>query len=322
MSQIAVIVPVYNAEKTLARCVDSVLAQTFSDLSLILVDDGSTDRSPALCDAYAKADPRISVIHQENGGLSAARNAGIEAQLPLDNRYLFLLDSDDSIEPTALEELLSTALETEADITVCLFRHILFDGSIEEIPAEDLSLLREETLTGRDFLERFLYGGTYCTPVAVVVWNKLYRKELFTTLRFDGRIAEDEKICSSLFRFDRRVALLPRRLHNYYETKGSLMTKPLSPAHLSVLDTLLHRLEEFSDSPSLLSATKKLYCDLVTEYFCVPSMKGQEACFTSYLPPFRRLRKELSLDRKTALRFFLFARSPRLYRLLLRLRRP
>lgn len=320
MSQIAVIVPVYNAEKTLARCVDSVLGQTMADLSLILVDDGSTDRSPALCDAYAKADPRVTVIHQENGGLSAARNAGIEAQLPLDNRYLFLLDSDDSIEPTALEELLSTALETEADITVCLFRHILYDGSIEEIPAEDLSLLREETLTGRDFLERFLYGGTYCTPICVVVWNKLYRKEIFDALRFDGRIAEDEKICSSLFSFDRKVALLPRFLHNYYETKGSLMTKPLSPAHLSMLDTLLQRLNDFATSPSLLRDTKKLFCDLVTEYYCTPSMKGQEALFTPYLAPFRRLRKELSLDKKTKLRFLLFSFSPRLYRLLLQLR--
>ena len=110
---ISVIIPVYNVEKFLAECVDSVLAQTYTDWEAILVDDGATDASGAMCDAYAAKDPRIRVIHRENGGLSAARNTGLKAAR---GEYVYFLDSDDYIEPDTLALLLETAEREQADV--------------------------------------------------------------------------------------------------------------------------------------------------------------------------------------------------------------
>lgn len=116
---ISIIVPVYKVENYLQKCIDSILAQTFRDFELILVDDGSPDRCPELCDAAAEKDSRIRVIHQKNGGLSAARNAGLDAAR---GGWIAFVDSDDAIEPEMYEALHDSAVKENADVAVCNFQ--------------------------------------------------------------------------------------------------------------------------------------------------------------------------------------------------------
>ena len=120
-SLISVIIPVYRVEQYLRRCVDSVLAQTYSRIQVILVDDGSPDDCPAICDAYAAKDDRVQVIHQENAGLSGARNAGIEAA---EGQYLAFVDSDDYLAPEFLECLYRACVDTGSDLSVCRWEYV------------------------------------------------------------------------------------------------------------------------------------------------------------------------------------------------------
>ena len=114
--EISIIVPVYQVEKYLNECIDSILAQTFTDFELILVDDGSPDNCPALCDAAAKRDSRVRVIHKQNGGVSTARNAGLDAA---QGNWIAFVDSDDTVEPEYLEKMHKAVLETGADFAIC-----------------------------------------------------------------------------------------------------------------------------------------------------------------------------------------------------------
>ena len=182
MPQISIIVPVYKVEQYLRRCVDSILAQTFADFELILVDDGSPDNSGAICDEYAAKDPRITVIHQENGGLSAARNAAIDWVFTnSDSQWLTFIDSDDWIHAEYLARLLNAAVENQVSISACNFE--ITTGDNPAIPPEqfDTTLWTPENF----FVEH--------NVTATTAWAKLYRKECFQTIRYPvGKIHEDE----------------------------------------------------------------------------------------------------------------------------------
>ena len=136
MPELSIIVPVYKVEKYLPKCLDSILAQTFTDFELILIDDGSPDRCGDICDEYAAKDDRLIVIHQENKGVSAARNAGLDIAR---GEYIGFVDSDDWIEPEMYETMLATAKESEAEIVACGANHsdetetILFQELLEDL---------------------------------------------------------------------------------------------------------------------------------------------------------------------------------------------
>ena len=136
---IRVIVPVYNVERYLRRCVDSILHQTYQDLEVLLVDDGSTDASGAICDEYAAQEERVTAVHQKNRGLSAARNAGLERA---QGTYLCFVDSDDYIEPEMFEELLLIAMDTGADLTLCDF-NIYYQKEKRLAPSNDQKAWKE-----------------------------------------------------------------------------------------------------------------------------------------------------------------------------------
>ena len=173
MPSISVVVPVYMVEAYLRRCVDSVLAQTFSDFELILVDDGSPDNCGAICDEYAERDSRVRVIHQANGGLSAARNAGIDwAFAHSDSRWLTFIDSDDWILPRYLEVLFKAAIDNQAGVSICgLFQTY---GESAEIPKDRAQ--EPQCFSPEDFWSRNI-------STATVACAKLYRKECFQSLQ-------------------------------------------------------------------------------------------------------------------------------------------
>ena len=220
MPTISVIVPVYKVEPYLPACVESLCAQSFSDFELILVDDGSPDSCGAMCDAYAARDPRVRVIHRENGGLSA-RNSGMEIAR---GKYMTFIDSDDYVAPRYLEALLQAAEEADAEISVC--RPLVFeDGLTPELPETDPGS-HWKTVSGRKAVTA-LYQGKAELPVNA--WGKLYRTSLLSRLRFpEGRIHEDQAFVPiACFRAE-RVAVLPEPLYFYRNRPESITTKKFS----------------------------------------------------------------------------------------------
>ena len=168
---ISVIIPVYNVEKYLHRCLDSVIAQTYQNLEIICVDDGSIDESGRICDQYAVRDARIKVIHQENQGLSAARNRGLDAA---EGEYIAFVDSDDYILEDMYKKMLDKLLNYNVDLCVCQWQYEFSDGR-QVVKKKNI----DPTIYGRKAsleFARFLYRGNYENGVVVAAWNKLYRR--------------------------------------------------------------------------------------------------------------------------------------------------
>lgn len=186
---ISVIIPVYNAEKYLRECVNSVCTQTYSDLQIILVDDGSKDASGAICDALAEKDPRVQVIHQSNQGVSAARNAGLKAAT---GDLVSFIDADDTLDPDMYEFLVRLMEEHDADISHCAYRHIV---------GEEVRLVhdtRQVYPQSRNEALQCLVGSRLFVGS---LWNKLYRCEVLKGLRFDEDIKINEDILYNYFAF-------------------------------------------------------------------------------------------------------------------------
>ncbi len=204
---ISVIVPVYKVEKYLDRCVQSVLSQTYENIEIILVDDGSPDTCPAMCDGYAAKYPKISVIHQENKGLSGARNTGIDHAK---GEYLAFVDSDDLWSPHFLESLYGALKENNADIAQCRWEYMHGDELKEAYDPK----AKTECFTGREMLANlYIQTGAYY----VVAWNKLYKKKLFTNIRYpEGRIHEDEATTYKLFDLAEKCVFVDNALYGYF----------------------------------------------------------------------------------------------------------
>lgn len=189
---INIIVPVYGVEQYLRKCVDSILAQTYNNIRVILVNDGSPDSCPAICEKYSLADERIVVIHRTNGGLSAARNSGLDflcnKGLTEIGKYVAFIDGDDYIAPDYIEFLYKLLLENHADVAQC-GHYIVFSESRKvdkNTNHHTLCLNREQAL------ESLCYNGVW----DVTAWNKLYKLEVFSDLRFpEGRLYEDTAVC-------------------------------------------------------------------------------------------------------------------------------
>ena len=169
---ISVIVPVYNVAAYLPECLDSILSQDYDKLEVILIDDGSTDDSGAICDAYARRDGRIRVIHQKNGGAAAAKNAGLRAAT---GEYLSFADSDDFLEPGAYAYMLALLKENDADIVRCAFQNRFRTRTEQWLAGEDRCVME-----GKAFLVRFTTDWT-----CGLLWNKLYKRALFDGIFFE-----------------------------------------------------------------------------------------------------------------------------------------
>lgn len=213
MPQISVIVPVYNVEPYLRRCVDSILGQTFRDFELILVDDGSPDGCPAICDEYAAQDDRVQVIHQKNGGLSAARNAGIDWVFAhSDSQWIAFIDSDDCVHSNYFEVLYNNAQTYAVDISIC-----------GEVP-----FYENESVPQKVFFEgqklhtaqnacKLIYNGLAGHASFVSACGKLYKKKLFEDIRYPyGRLHEDQFTTYRLLYKVKQIVEDGRCLYGYY----------------------------------------------------------------------------------------------------------
>lgn len=244
MCEISIIVPVYNVEQYLRKCVDSILAQTFTDFEVILVDDGSPDNSGAICDEYAKLDSRVRVIHKENGGLSDARNAGIEIAK---GKYLGFVDSDDFIDKDMYEILYNDITSYKADIS-----------SIEIVSVYDekyhyKNLPKKKVLLNQEEAVKAVLEGTQLYAYA---WNKLYRREIFDKVRFfKGKTFEDAYIIIDILLQSERIVVSNDEKYFYLQRVDSIMGKNFSNKTLDVIeawkynkDNILNNFSDLSDS--------------------------------------------------------------------------
>ena len=223
---ISVIVPVYNVEPYLRRCVDSIRNQTYRNLEILLVNDGSTDHSGEICDEYAQQDTRIRVLHQKNGGLSAARNSGIEAAK---GEYLSFVDSDDLPDCRMLETLHRDLTEQGAEVSVVGYR--MFEKEEEFRPGEITAPV--QCMTGMDAIRSTLISD----DLGDFAWNKLYRRELFREIRYPvGRMMEDQGTTYKIFLQCGRVAYRPAPLYGYYQRPDSILHRRTLKFYVDKLD--------------------------------------------------------------------------------------
>lgn len=268
---VSVIIPVYKVEKYLKKCVDSVIGQTYQNLEIILVDDGSPDRCGEICDEYQRIDSRIRVIHKENGGLSDARNAGIDAA---HGDYLMFVDSDDYIAAAMVEKLL-TALETEqAGMSLCNFLYVAEDGAPMEECNQGMPV-KTEVLSGVEAIHRLSLERGECYTIACC---KLYQAALFREIRFPrGKRNEDEFVSHILFHKCDRVACLGEALYYYVQRADSIMGQRRASRSISDLDVV----EAFMDR-ALYLAPLGLYHDAAWSYLTAAMLLSEFV--TQYRP--------------------------------------
>lgn len=253
--KISVIVPVYKVEPYLRKCLDSIVKQTYSNLEIILVDDGSPDSCGAVCDEYAENDGRIVVIHQKNGGLSAARNAALEIAT---GEFVGFVDSDDWIEPDMYEYLLRNALMANAEITVC--GHILEYGNVScTVPFPEWGKIDRDCA-----LEALLENKVMHNQV----WDKLWKRELFCGVRFPvGRTFEDMAIAYRLFEKAEHVLCLPEAKYHYLQRSDSILGDVSLRNRMNSLLAVRERYEEMYEQYPQFCVLLENTC--VAESVCV-----------------------------------------------------
>ena len=309
---ISVIVPVYRVEKYLPACIDSILNQTFTDFELILVDDGSPDRCPEICEEVARRDARVRVIHQANAGLSAARNAGIEAA---HGAWLSFVDSDDYIAPHFCEKLYQTAQRTNADCVMCSVQNVDESGKLI-----DSALMRvaDEVKTGQEVLQKI--GRDDVTPY-LTAWNKLYRRKLFNTLRYPaGRQNEDVFVFAELFCQVQRAVCVAEPLYFYRKRIGSIMNSVVTLRNLDEMWAYVNcfeHLQQDDEESTLKETEKRVFAKLTGVYYRVTeedrhSNKMKQAKKAQWNIAMR-LMKQGKLSARALARTLLFQALPGVY---------
>ncbi len=237
MPEISIIVPVYNMEQFLQRCLDSILSQTFQDIEVILVNDGSTDNSGQICREYAGKDPRIVLIDKENGGLSSARNAGLDAAK---GEYVGFVDSDDHIAPNMYQLLYENLVKYGADISICSFYFEYGDGRICHTKPGGICRCMNNEEAIRTLLSRKHFENYVC--------DKLYKKVLFDRIRFpENELYEDIAVTYKLLDNSRAVIYQSEPKYYYVQRPGSIVNSGFSIRKLQFVEQC-RKLVDFSKS--------------------------------------------------------------------------
>lgn len=231
---ISVIVPVYNVQNYLNKCIESIISQTFKDLEIILVNDGSTDKSGEICDFYTKKDNRIKVIHKKNGGLSDARNCGLEIA---QGEYIAFLDSDDWIDENLYSTLYELINRFNADIAMCNFERVYEEDEILNHSEKSM----ERVYSNIEVLEN-IYTDSH--DQMIVAWNKLYKKYLFNKKRYPkGKIHEDEFLTPLLFYDSNKIVYTEEKLIYYRQNPNSIMGSKFNIKRLDKLEAIDNRIK-------------------------------------------------------------------------------
>ena len=308
--KISIIIPIYNVEKYLPACVESILQQTYKNLEVILVDDGSPDRCPVICDELAQKDDRIRVIHQKNKGLSGARNRGIDnAQ----GDYLIFVDSDDTVEQTLVEELYTYAEKWNCAIVACGRNYIFEDGQIVCKIAHDESKVYgfEEAMQEMNSFRLFDMSA----------WAKIYRKELFEDIRFpEGKLSEDYYIMYKLFDKAQTIGYVAKPLYNYLQRQSSISrNKKINHDFADAAKKQMEFLDEKYPQMSVLGHTAYASANLTVYDFY---LKNGVKCPKDKLLEFKKavrdnlvyIRKNKNISKAKRIQFELFDKCAVIYK--------
>lgn len=313
---VSIIIPVYKVEKYLDRCVESIANQTYKNLEIILVDDGSPDECPRMCDEWARKDNRIKVIHKENGGLSDARNAGIDV---FTGDYILFIDSDDYIDSTMVEKMLGKIKHDNTDMCVCAFETFK-DGEDPkrsykkqaEIITADEALFR---LTQREYNVYF-----------VIACCKLIKRDVISNLRFvKGKIHEDEFMCHHLIGNCKTISCIYEPLYFYYMREGSITKSNITVAKLAVIEAMKDRIDYIATNfPKLLPDIQALALNAFMGQYCVSrSKRADKEILKAFRDEFLKLYKEsktlkMQISKLLCMKFFLFRYFKNTYYILYR----
>lgn len=284
MAQISVIVPVYQVEAYLPQCIDSILAQTFRDFELILVDDGSQDRSGAICDEYAGKDNRICVVHTQNRGAAAARNTGLQRA---SGNYIAFVDGDDRLAENMLGRMYAEILDPPCDLVVCNFLHVFSEEKNNFSPP-----LQNIAISGREVLAHQKNQKNY--GLWTVVWNKLYKRTVLETLRFpEGKYFEDEFFSDRLYLRCASIRVIPDVLYFYRVRESSTMNTQKTRNYLDLIDAFRARIELYLEQALPVDEVYKILIFLLEPYAKCASahLQGEDR---------RRLLQSREFIRKTA----------------------
>lgn len=310
---ISVIVPVYNIKDYIEKCIESLISQTYRNIEIILVDDGSTDGSGDICDKYAEIDKRITVLHKENGGLSDARNYGIDRA---HGSLLAFVDGDDWLHPQMYELMTSVMESNTADIVTCWYEQLNEDFARQRYRQEELSL---KILTGAEALSDIEI------PL-VVAWNKLYKKEIFSSIRYPkGRLHEDEYAIHRILYQCNIVVVIDKPLYFYTIRSDSIVARMTPKRIHDSLEAFADRVA-FADEMGwgeVMPAVVKRYCDYCIDRYMDIRNGVYEVIDNSYLDILWRSERDMvqkyigiELDKS----YKCFAKSPKQYDRLMMIR--
>lgn len=233
MQKISIIIPVYNVEKYIRKCVDSILSQTYKNLEIILVDDGSLDNCGKICDQYAKIDNRVVVIHKQNGGLSSARNAGLKQAT---GDYIMFVDSDDSLEKIACESLINITNKTDADIICFNCSNVYLNETIDN-SKNSYCYSNTHKYYELSYAEAII-DNIYRKHIRYEAWSKIYKKYIFDTIKFkEGLLAEDFNVFYKFLKIAKKIIYFDANLYLYLRRDDSIMGKKNTKLYYDIFET-------------------------------------------------------------------------------------
>ena len=221
---VSIIVPVYNVEKYLSKCIESLINQTYTNIEILLINDGSTDNSKKICEQFKEKDSRIKLINKENGGLSDARNKGLQVAI---GKYIAFVDSDDYVEKNYIETLYSLITKFNSEIAIADFRVIKSAKKIKESEIKEYSIIPEKAI------EEMLYSDFYYISAC----SKLYKKELFENVEFPkGKMFEDVGTTYKLIIKANKIACTNKKIYNYVIRNNSITTSKFKKEHYDLIE--------------------------------------------------------------------------------------
>lgn len=309
---ISIIVPVYNVENYLDRCIESIVGQTYRNIEILLLDDESTDKSGEICDKWAMKDVRIKVFHLPHGGLSIARNVGLRE---MTGRYILFVDSDDYIAKDLIETAYNNLLKHEADLVIFDFINFYSDkDKIEALRDKKISLIERQQVL------YMMYGKR--ADVVFLVWNKLYKKEVFAGIMFpEGRVYEDNAIAHKVLE---RCNIIVYDENPYYFRqlrKDSIMgkSKQFSKRNLQILYGQRERCElygELEDKRLVSLAYAEYMHTLIVSYYNTRFiLKDKNICndlYREFCRVYKLTKGKIKFDRKKTVGYYLFGHFPKM----------
>lgn len=259
---ISVIVPIYNVEKYLRECVDSILAQSYSNLEILLVDDGSPDKCPEICDEYAKKDNRVKVIHRNNGGLAYARNVGIANS---SGDYLTFIDSDDLVANEYIEHLYNGLAENGADVSIASF--CSFDNENKLIVLNNYVAFQRMSI--QCCFENYTSINTNTSMTFITAWNKLYKKELFIEIKYpEGKLYEDAFTTYKILKKAIKIVYSPMKLYYYRLNPQSILGQSFQKKHLEMVEAFRGAFDYFKNMGDFEISAMFIPPLLMREIYC------------------------------------------------------